>query len=269
MVKRVLFYSLLCVIVIIVIFPFLWTLYASFINSDLDVNKFSLDLSKYGLGNYTHIIKSNYLIIWYKNSIIVTGVITICGLFFNTMAGYSLARVKIPGQRILFLLTLGIMMIPPQILLIPTYILMIKFGWINTYLALIVPFMVNPFGVFLMRQFYINFPKELEDAAKIDGLSRIGIFFRIALPLSKAGLAAQAIIIFIWNWNSFMFPSVLVTDPKYYTLPLGIYQITRNTFVSSITKSMAGVVFMTIPVLIVFILFQRFFIRGISETGIK
>jgi len=185
------------------------------------------------------------------------------------MAGYSLARVKIPGQRILFLLTLGIMMIPPQILLIPTYILMIKFGWINTYLALIVPFMVNPFGVFLMRQFYINFPKELEDAAKIDGLSRIGIFFRIALPLSKAGLAAQAIIIFIWNWNSFMFPSVLVTDPKYYTLPLGIYQITRNTFVSSITKSMAGVVFMTIPVLIVFILFQRFFIRGISETGIK
>jgi multiple sugar transport system permease protein len=160
-------------------------------------------------------------------------------------------------------------MVPVQIQLIPIFIMMVNLGWLDTYLALIIPFMVNPFGVFLMRQFYLQFPSELEDAARIDGLSRVGIFFRIAFPLAKPALVAQAIFIFVWNWNSFIFPSILVSSPKMFTLPVGIYQLSNTAYTASITKSMAGVVLMTIPTVLFFVIFQRYFVKGVTGAGIK
>jgi multiple sugar transport system permease protein len=120
-----------------------------------------------------------------------------------------------------------------------------------------------------MWQFYLQFPSELVDAARIDGLSRVGIFFRIAFPLAKPALVAQAIFIFVWNWNSFIFPSILVSSPKMFTLPVGIYQLSNTAYTASITKSMAGVVLMTIPTVLFFVIFQRYFVKGVTGAGIK
>ncbi len=267
--KRILFYLVLGLTAFVMLLPFIWTLYASFVKQDLNVDTFSFDLAQYGIDNFVYIITQSHIADWYKNSIFVTGVITICNLLFNSMAGYALARVRFPGKNIMFFFTLGIMMVPVQILLIPIFVMMAKMGWINTYFALIVPFMVNPFGVFLMRQFFVGFPSELEEAAKMDGLSRIAIFFKIALPLAKPALIAQAIFIFVWNWNSFPFPSILATQPDMFTLPVGIYQITNTAYTSSITKSMAGVVLMTIPTLIFFMVFQKHFMKSSINTGVK
>jgi len=263
------FYLILTVIAIVTLFPLIWTIYASFLKTDLSVYEITLDPHKFGLNNYHYILTASNILQWYRNSVIVTGAITLGNILFNTMAGYTLARIKIPGRKFLFLLTLGVMMVPPQVLLTPTYILLAKLGWINTLFALIIPFIVNPFGVFLMRQFFLNFPRELEEAAKVDGLSRLGIFCKIAFPLARTGIIAQAIIIFVWNWNSFMFPSILVMDPEKFTLPLGIYQITRNAYVSSITRSMSGVILMIIPVLVLYFIFQKQFLRSIVSSGIK
>jgi multiple sugar transport system permease protein len=267
--KRTIFYLLLTATAVIMLLPFLWTLYASFVKNDMDVGTLSFDLSKFSIDNFIYIVTQSNLSDWYKNSIFITTMITIGNLLFNTMAGYALARVDFPGKKLFFFFTLGIMMVPVQILLIPIFVMMAKVGWVNTYFALIIPFLVNPFGVFLMRQFFVDFPAELEEAAKMDGLNRIGIFFRIALPLAKPALIAQAIFIFVWNWNSFPFPSILATQPEIFTLPVGIYQITNTAFSSSITKSMAGVVLMTIPTLVFFMIFQKHFIKSSVNTGIK
>lgn len=268
-VKRNIFYLILMITALAMLLPFLWTLYTSFIKNDLDVGSFPMELIKYGFDNYVYILTESNLSDWYKNSIFITSMITVGNLLFNTMAGYALARIQFPGKKILFFFTLGIMMVPVQVLLIPIFVMMAKAGWVNTYMALIIPFLVNPFGVFLMRQFFLDFPNELEEAAKMDGLSRIGIFFRIALPLAKPALIAQAIFIFVWNWNSFPFPSILATEPEMFTLPVGIYQITNTAYTSSITKSMAGVILMTIPTLVFFMIFQRHFMKSSINTGIK
>jgi multiple sugar transport system permease protein len=268
-VKSIIFYSILMITAAVMLIPFLWTVYASFVKNDIDVGSFSMNPLKYGWDNFVYIFTQSQLANWYKNSIFITISITLGNLLFNTMAGYALARLRFPGNKFFFFFTLGIMMVPVQILLIPIFVMMAKADWINTYIALIVPFLVNPFGVFLMRQFFMDFPSELEEAAKMDGLSRIGIFFRIALPLAKPALIAQAIFIFVWNWNSFPFPSILATQPEMFTLPVGIYQITNTAFTSSITKSMAGVVLMTIPTLLFFIIFQKHFMKSSINTGIK
>ncbi|MBB5173891.1 carbohydrate ABC transporter permease [Texcoconibacillus texcoconensis] len=267
--KRPVFYMLLILTSLVMLLPFVWTLYASLVKNDMLVNHFPTSISEYGFENFMYIITQSHIATWYKNSLFVTITITVGNLLFNSMAGYSLARIKFPGSKILFFVTLGIMMVPIQILLIPIFIMMATAGWINTYLALIIPFLVNPFGVFLMRQFFVTFPKELEESAKVDGLNRISIFFRIALPLAKPALIAQAIFIFVWNWNSFPFPSILATEPEMYTLPVGIYQITNTAYTSSITASMAGVVLMTIPTIVFFMIFQKYFISSSIGSGIK
>jgi multiple sugar transport system permease protein len=267
--KRIIFYSVLIAVALVMLVPFFWSIYASLVRNDLDVPNFSLSIDKYGFNNYFYILTSSNVGRWYINSIIVTLVITASNLLLNSMAGYALARIRFIARTFFFLLTLGIMMVPVQIQLIPIFIMMVNLGWLDTYLALIIPFMVNPFGVFLMRQFYLQFPSELEDAARIDGLSRVGIFFRIAFPLAKPALVAQAIFIFVWNWNSFIFPSILVSSPKMFTLPVGIYQLSNTAYTASITKSMAGVVLMTIPTVLFFVIFQRYFVKGVTGAGIK
>lgn len=137
------------------------------------------------------------------------------------MAGYALARIRFPGRQLLLGLVLVTMRLPPQVLFEPVYTMVIQFEWLNTYLALIIPFLVNPFGVFLMRQFFVGMPQELDDAGRVDGLGPFGVFYRIALPISWPAIAAQAIFIFVWNWNAFVFPSCLATSPEMFTLPVG------------------------------------------------
>lgn len=267
--RRPLLYLTLVVFAVVVITPFLWTIYASFIESDLRVNTFPTESGAYGLGNYRFVLQQSLMSRWYLNSIIVTGMILVGNLALNTMVGYALARIDFPGRKALFAVLLAVMMVPPQILFVPIFILVSRLGWLNSYVGLIVPFMVNPFGAFLMRQYFLGLPDELEDAAKLDGLSHFGILRRIALPLSVPALATQAIFIFVWNWNNFVFPSILATDPSMYTLPVGIYQITTTSYTNQVTKSMAAIILMGFPTLLIFGGLQRHFVRSLTGTGLK
>ena len=262
-------YFIATFLVFMTIVPFAWAIYASFIAHDVALNVFPVPKGALGLENYRFILTQGSIGHWYLNSIVVTGSITLANLLINSMAGYALARTKMPGGRVMFFITLGLMMVPAQVLYIPVYIIVIHLGWMNSYWALIVPFLANPFGIFLMHQFFKVFPRELEEAAVVDGLSTPGIFFRIALPLAGPAVIAQAIFLFVWNWNNFPFPSIVEASPTMYTLPVAIYQMTHTTYSDEIAKSMAGIVLSMIPVIIIYFILQRRFVEGISQTGIK
>ncbi len=267
--KTIFFYVLLVVFAAIALGPFLWAVYASLVKNDINLNTFPLPLKDFGFENYRFMFQQGQVGHWYLNSVVVTGAVTIVNLLINSMAGYALARLRIPGGRVMFFSILGLMMVPAQVLYIPIYILVIHLGWMNTYWALIVPFLANPFGIFLMRQFFAGFPRELEEASSIDGLSKYGTFFRISLRLAGPALVAQAIFLFVWNWNNFPYPSVIESTPNMYTLPVAIYQMTHTTYSNAIAKSMAGVMLSIVPVIIVYFFMQRRFVEGIAQTGIK
>src|SRR5665648_311432 len=171
-----------------VLLPFFWTLYAALVKNDLDLFSPITAFAKYGFDNFSYVLNKGDILVWMKNSAFVVSIITVANLLINTMAGYALARFRFIGRKSYFAYVTGIMMIPSQVLVIPIFLVISKMGFINTYAALILPFVYNPFGVFLMRQFFLDFPKEIEDAAKIDGLGSYATFFRIALPLAKNSL---------------------------------------------------------------------------------
>lgn len=254
---------------IVVLLPFFWTLYAAFVESDLDIGTELVKEGKYSLENFKYILSRGEIFIWLKNSAFTVSVITLANLLINTMAGYALARFNFRGRKVIFLYITAIMMIPAQVLIIPIFLIVSRMGLINTYAGLILPFMFNPFGAFLMRQHFLTFPKEIEEAALIDGLSPIATFFKICLPLAKNALMTQAILIFIWNWNSFMLPSILVNRPEMFTLPLGMYQITNTQYVTSVTKSMAGAVLTLLPTIVFYLIFQKRLINSNMNSGVK
>lgn len=254
---------------IVVLLPFFWTLYAAFVSNDLDINTEIFQSGKYSIDNFKYILSRGEIFTWLKNSAITVSIITISNLLINTMAGYALARFKFKGRKITFLYITAIMMIPAQVLVIPIFLIISKMGLINTYAGLIIPFMFNPFGVFLMRQHFLMFPKEIEEAAAIDGLGPFATFFRICIPLAKNALMTQAILIFVWNWNSFMLPSILVNQPDMFTLPLGMYQLTNTQYVTSITKSMAGAVLTLLPTIVFYLIFQKRLINSDLNSGVK
>lgn len=268
-IKKCLKYLFFFGITIVVLLPFFWTVYASLVSNDLDINTEVMQGGKYSLENFKYILSRGEIFTWLKNSIITVSVITVANLLINTMAGYALARFEFKGRRATFMYITAIMMIPAQVLVIPIFLIVSKMGLINTYAGLIIPFMFNPFGVFLMRQHFLVFPKEIEEAASIDGLGIFATFFRICLPLAKNALMTQAILIFVWNWNSFMLPSILVNQPDMFTLPLGMYQLTNTQYVTSITKSMAGAVLTLLPTIVFYLIFQKRLINSDMNSAVK
>ncbi|HXF64989.1 MAG TPA: carbohydrate ABC transporter permease [Caldilineaceae bacterium] len=208
---------------------------------------------------------------WVFNSALVAVVVTVGNLIFASMAGYALARIPFPGRNVLFLGVLGTMMIPGIVLLIPRFIIYRMFGMIDTYWGLILPLLVLPFSVFLMRQFLEAIPAELEEAARIDGANRLQMFFIVVLPLARSALIALTIFTFQGNWNEFMNPLVVIsTRQELYTLPLGLAflrgGIGENLQWNAI---LAGSMVTTLPMALIFIFFQRYFIEGISYSGLK
>lgn len=262
-------YLVFFAISIVILLPFFWTVYSASIKNDLDIGTALLKQGKYGLDNFKYILTKGNMLIWFKNSIFVVSVITVANLLINSMAGYAIARFGFKGKKAVFLYVTGIMMIPAQVLIVPIFLVISKMRLINSYLALIIPFVFNPFGVFLMRQHFIGFPREIEEAAAIDGLGVFSTFFKMALPLAKNALMTQAILIFVWNWNSFMLPSILVNSPLKFTLPLGMYQITNTQYVTSITKAMAGATLTLLPTIIFFLIFQKKLMQSDMGSAIK
>lgn len=268
-VEKVIKYLIFFAITILVMLPFFWTIYAALVKNDLDINTNIIKQGKYGVENFIYILSRGEVFTWLKNSIITVSVITAANLLINSMAGYALARFEFKGRKAIFTYITASMMIPAQVLVIPIFLIISRLGLINTYAGLIVPFMFNPFGVFLMRQHFLTFPKEIEEAASIDGLGEFKIFFKICMPLAKNALMTQATLIFVWNWNSFILPSILVNRQEMFTLPLGMYQLTNTRYVTSITKSMAGAVLTLLPTIIFYLIFQRRLINNDMNSAVK
>lgn len=217
--------------------------------------------------NYTRLFEVLPFARFFLNSLIVSGSVTILGVATSAMAAYAFARLHFPGRDALFLGYLGTLMIPAQVVIIPNFIVLRYLGWIDTYQALILPAAFSAFGTFLLRQYFLTIPGELEDAALVDGASHWQIFTRVILPLSGPALSALAIFTFLFNWNSFLYPLVVTNSTSMSTLTVGLNTL-QGQYNTAWTLLMAGSVLALLPVLTVFLLAQRYFIKGITLTGI-
>jgi len=205
---------------------------------------------------------------WFGNSLLISTLVTLLVLTVDSLAAYGLARLNLPGKRWVFGLIVATLMVPGQILLVPVYLILNRLGWLDTPLALIVPAGAGAFGVFLLHQFFLNIPRDLEEAAALDGCSRLGIYFHVALPLSIPALATLGIFTFIGSWNDFLGPLVFLDSVDKYTLPVGI-ALFQTSYYAEYGLTLAASVLCTLPVLIAFLLFQKHIIQGIALTGLK
>ncbi len=267
---KVLLYFGLFLYAIITFLPFAWALSASFKSlPEIILGGMNFIPQDFTLDNYKKIFIQEPLFgRWLLNSIFVAVCVTGFNLLFNSMAGYALARIRFLGSQFWFFLILAILMVPGQITLIPSYLILKNLGWLNSYQGLIVPHVVNATFIFMMRQFFINFPKELEEAASLDGLSRWETFLSIVLPLAKPALAAQTIFIFMGAWNNFLTPLIILSDPEMFTLPLGLNAF-KGQYITYWNYIMAASMVLTLPALAIYAFFNRYFIQGVTFTGGK
>lgn len=208
---------------------------------------------------------------WFANTTFFAVVITVLRLAFDSMAGYALARIRFPGNRLLFFIILGTMMVPPVVLLIPRFIILKQLAMLNTYQGLIVPLAVDAFGIFLMKQFFESVPGEIEEAAMVDGASRFTMFLRVVLPMATPALTALAIFSFQGTWNDFLMPLIILSGKSdLWTLPLGL-SFLRGAYGETLRwhAFLAGSVLTTLPLALIFFYFQRYFVEGISYSGLK
>lgn len=246
--------------------PLLYALYVSF-ELPRDYGRF-VGLAALRIWNYAQVISLVPIIRWYFNTVVVTALIVVGNFVVNTPAGYALARLRFRGRRAIFLLILAIMMVPLQAYLIPLYLMIARLYWLNSYEALTVPFMVYGFFIFLMRQYFLTLPREYDDAAEVDGLSTLGTFVRIGLPLAVPAIVTQVVIGFTMTWNSFLIPVTMTNDKSFFVLTVGLNTL-KSQYYDFPTVTMAGVVLLTLPVIVVFVVFQKYIVPSLASTGIK
>jgi multiple sugar transport system permease protein len=222
------------------------------------------------LKNFQDVMNAGNFFKYFVNSILISFFTTAGQMVTCSMAGYAFARLDFKFKNQLFLVFLATMMIPTQVNLVPLFSIMQKLGWVNTYFALIVPGLVSAFGIFLMRQYFLTLPKELEDSGKIDGCTHWGIFWKIFFPLSVPSLAALGIFSFISSWNSFLWPLLVTNSEALRTLPVGLAAF-KSSFreVTNWSLLMAGTLISVVPAILVFIAGQKYFISGITSGSVK
>jgi multiple sugar transport system permease protein len=248
--------------------PFVWSILTSFKSLGEAIQVPPTILPEQLLWeNYAQVFTQLPFLAFYENTIIVKAVKVVGVLITSSLAGYAFARIDFPGRKVLFALYLAVLMVPYQIFLLPQFLIMAKLGWVNTLLALIVPGLFDAVGTFLLRQFFMGLPRELEDAAKI-GCNHFQIYWRIMLPLAKPGLIALAIFTFLWSWNDFLWPLVVINSPERMPLGAGLAFL-QGQYLTDFPLLMAGAMLSTLPVIAVFVVMQRQFVEGVASTGIK
>ena len=253
----------------ITIFPFFWMVLTSFKTTGEAMQiPPTIFPKKFITVAYSQIVSSLPFARIYLNTILSTVITVLAQLVFCAMAGYAFARIKFPFKNTIFILLLSVLMVPGQIFLIPQYLIIQKMGLLDTIPALFIPNLFSAFGTFLMRQFFLSLPEELEEAAIIDGCSRYQIFWRIMLPLVKPGLVTLSIFTFKFAWNDFMRPLIVNTSPKNMILGPALSTL-QGQYTSQYPMQMAGAVLAVIPVIAVFFIFQKQFIEGVAQSGIK
>jgi len=264
-------YFTLILIAVSMLYPFFAMINLSFVNNnEIFSQSNKLFHTNLTFENYKNVFSSIPLSTYFFNSLIVSSLATIGQVILSALAGYAFARLNFKYRDGLFLLFLITMLIPPQVNIIPLFFLMRELHWINTYQALIVPALFGGFGVFLMRQYFLGFPKDLEESAKIDGCNLFQSFFKIALPLALPTVATLAIFTFVSTWNSFMWPLIVTNTENMRTLPVGL-AIYKGSFreLTLWGELLACSVICTIPVIGVFLLGKKYFISDILQGGVK
>lgn len=257
------------VIALAIVFPFIWMLFTSF-KPEAQIAQYPPKLfpDTWTLENYENVWHRIPFARLFLNSIILAGGVTIISLLLDSMAAYALSRLEFPGRDAIFIVILVALMLPFQVMFIPLFVVVHDLGMLDSYSGLIVPRATNAFGIFMLRQFFMTLPKELDEAARIDGASEFGIYWRIILPLSGPALATLAIFHFMYNWNDFLWPLLITSSTEMRTLPAGL-ALFVGQHVVEYGVVMAGAVLTLLPLLIAFLFAQRYFIQGIAMTGIK
>ena len=263
-------YVVLAVALLVTVAPFLWMLLGSFKpEPELQQVPPTWWPQTPTLQNYRELFDRLNFPRFFGNSVLVAVAVTAGNLVFCSMVGYALAKLDFAGKRVLFALVLGMLMVPGVVTFVPLFVLVSNLGLVNTYPGLIMPFLVTPLGVFLMRQFIAGLPDELIEAARIDGAGEWRIFSRVILPLCGPPLATLGILTFLHSWNNFLWPLVVAQSEDKYTLPvaLALYSVGQNA--TQYGLLMAGAVVIIIPVVALFIALQRYFVQSVATTGIK
>jgi ABC-type sugar transport system permease subunit len=267
-------YMLMGLVLVLWVAPLVWMLSTSLKPEGQILNLIPRWIPQtFTLENYRDVLEKFRIVAWGVNSLVVAAGATIVGLLISIPAAYAFAKMRFRGQRWLFVLILSTILVPVHITIVPLFLGLAKLRLTDTYFSLIMPTVANGFGVFLLRQFFQGIPKELEEAAVIDGASRLGILLRVVLPISRPPIMAVAIFLFIQSWNDFMWPLIVTNTDATRTLPVGLASALSGTVsggaIAYYGMSMAGSVLATVPALLIFVLLQRYFVQGIATTGLK
>ncbi|MEC0177916.1 carbohydrate ABC transporter permease [Paenibacillus favisporus] len=253
----------------LMVVPVLWSLLTSLKAPD-EVTRIPITIlpGKLHWDNFQKVADLLPFMTFYWNTVVTTLVKVLFGLLFSSLAAYAFARIHFPGRTLLFLLVLSVMMVPGQVFLIPQYLLMKDLGWLNSLKAITVTGMFSAYSTFLLRQFFLGLPSELEESARIDGCNPFRIYWNIMLPLAKPGLISVAIISTLWSWNDFLWPLVVNDSMDKMTLAVGLASL-QGQFTTNYPVLMAGMLFAVWPMILIFFLLQKQFIEGITLGGLK
>ncbi|MER7052606.1 carbohydrate ABC transporter permease [Streptomyces sp. NPDC000351] len=265
---RVLAGTALTVLAVVWLVPFLWAIITS-LQSEKDIATAGLSPFKgaFTLDAYQQILERGNVAVWAFNSLLIAGLVTLITVVVSTLAAYGFSRGTFRGRRALLAVTVAAIMIPPQLLVVPLFEQMLLFDLVDTYAAVILPQVVAPMMVFILKRFFDGIPKELEEAARIDGASEFRVFRSIVLPLSRPIVAAVAIFVFIGAWNNFMWPFIVTNDPDLMTLPVGLATV-KDAYGIQYAQSMASALLAALPLIVVFLLFQRRIVNSVATTGL-
>jgi multiple sugar transport system permease protein len=265
----IIIYALLIALALSMIFPYLWMLANSFKSrTDFFTNPYSVIPMPPTLSTYYDALTIGRMGIYLGNSLLYAAAVLIVQLFIDSLAAYSFARVDFPGRETLFLAVLATLMLPGSVTLIPTFLIAHGLGLTNTFTGVVLPGFAGAFGIFLLRQFFLNIPRELEDAARIDGSGFFGTYWRIMLPLAKPAMVTLGVFIFLNEWSSFVWPLIILSDWKKYPVTVGI-ALFRDVNQINWPAVFAGSTIVSFPIIILFILAQEYIIGGISLSGLK
>ena len=267
--KEIILFLIVGIIALISLFPFYWMVISSFrTNPEIFSTKLNLLPRSFVFQNYINLFQNTNFSRWIFNSILVSVSTTFLGLFFSTFAGYAFAKYNFFAKNVLCLLVFLMMSVPRFVTIIPIFKLMSSIGLTNNYLAVILPFAINPFAVFLMRQYIKNIPDDILDSARIDGCNELQIVIRIVMPVIKPSLGAAGIFILIMSWNDYLFPLILLTSENMQLFPVGLASL-KTLYVVEYGMIMAGSFLSTLPLIIAFLLLQKQFIAGLTEGAVK
>lgn len=271
LVQRTFTYILLVLIGLIILVPMVWMLSTSLkLKSQLFSSHIEWIPRTITLDNYNFILKNPQTPIarWFFNSVMVASITTVLVLAVDALAGYAYARLTFPGRKVLFALLLTTLFLPGLMFLVPNFLTVYKLGWLNDYKGVIIPALAGVYGVFFLRQFFESVPKELEEAAYIDGATMFQTFYKVVLPLARPALATIGVITFLGSWNEFLWALLVLKDRALQTLPPGLRTL-QGAYTSEYGVMMAGAVIVAVPVLLIYIALQRFIVQSVASTGLK